>query len=98
MEASTYQQIQELSRMTVGQLREKYLDVFGEESRCHHKAALRKRIAWRLQALAEGGPTPPIGDITWAASPMQSSPGWCHRLSRSTATVSSLTSFQLAIS
>ena len=55
MEASTYQQIQELSRMTVGQLREKYLEVFGEESRCHHKAALRKRIAWRLQALAEGG-------------------------------------------
>ena len=55
MKASTYQQIQELSRLTVGQLRDKYLEVFGEESRCHHKAALQKRIAWRLQALAEGG-------------------------------------------
>ncbi len=55
MKASTYQQIQELSRLTVGQLRDKHLEVFGEESRCHHKAALQKRIAWRLQALAEGG-------------------------------------------
>ena len=37
MEASTYQEIQELFRMTVGQLREKYLDVFGEETRARHK-------------------------------------------------------------
>ena len=54
MEASTYQEIQELSRLTVGQLREKYLEVFGEETRARHKEFLRKRIAWRLQALAEG--------------------------------------------
>ena len=54
MKASTYQQIQGLSRLTVGQLREKYLDVFGEEDRARHKEFLRKRIAWRLQALAEG--------------------------------------------
>ena len=55
MEAGTVQQIQGLSRMTVGELREKYLEVFGEETRSYHKAFLRKRIAWRLQALAEGG-------------------------------------------
>ena len=54
MEANTYQEIQGLSRLTVGQLREKYLDVFGEETRARHKVYLRKRIAWRLQALAEG--------------------------------------------
>ena len=54
MEASTYQEIQELSRLTVGQLQKKYLDVFGEETRARHKEFLRKRIAWRLQALAEG--------------------------------------------
>jgi hypothetical protein len=54
MEASTYQEIQGLSRLTVGQLREKYLDVFGEETRARHKVFLQKRIAWRLQALAEG--------------------------------------------
>jgi len=54
MEATTYQEIQKLSRMTVGELREKHLEVFGEETRSHHKEFLRKRIAWRLQALAEG--------------------------------------------
>ena len=54
MEAGTVQQIQGLSRMTVGELREKYFEVFGEETRSYHKAFLRKRIAWRLQALAEG--------------------------------------------
>ncbi|MCA9465776.1 MAG: DUF2924 domain-containing protein, partial [Nitrospira sp.] len=41
--------------MTVGELRERYIDVFGEETRSHHKDFLLKRIAWRIQALAEGG-------------------------------------------
>ena len=41
--------------MTVGQLRQKYLGVFGEESRSNHKQFLFRRIAWRIQALAEGG-------------------------------------------
>ena len=50
MDASTYQEIQGLSRLTVGQLLEKYLDVFGEETRARHKEFLRKRIAWRLSA------------------------------------------------
>ena len=54
METGTVQQIQGLSRMPVGELREKYLEVFGEETRSYHKDFLRKRIAWRLQALAEG--------------------------------------------
>ena len=54
MEATTYQEVQGLSRMTVGELRDKYLDVFGEETRSYHKEFLRKRIAWRIQALAEG--------------------------------------------
>jgi len=54
LNANTYQEILALSRMTVGELRNKYLDVFGEETRSFHKEFLRKRIAWRLQALAEG--------------------------------------------
>jgi hypothetical protein len=41
--------------MTVGELRDKYLEIFGEETRSYHKDFLRKRIAWRIQALAEGG-------------------------------------------
>ena len=44
-----------LDRMTVEELREKHRLVFGEENRSRHKDFLRKRIAWRLQALAEGG-------------------------------------------
>lgn len=55
MNANTYKEIRQLSRMTVGELRDKYLDVFGEENRSRHKEFLRKRIAWRIQALAEGG-------------------------------------------
>jgi len=55
MDKETYQQVQALSRMTVGELRERYIDVFGEETRSQHKDFLRKRIAWRIQALAEGG-------------------------------------------
>jgi hypothetical protein len=41
--------------MTVKQLRQKYREVFDEETNGHNKAWLVKRIAWRLQALAEGG-------------------------------------------
>jgi integrase len=54
METTVFQQIKELSRMKVGELREKYIDVFGEQARSFHKEYLRKRIAWRIQALAEG--------------------------------------------
>ena len=55
METAMRKEIDELSRMTVGQLRKKYLEVFGEQSRSNHKQFLFRRIAWRIQALAEGG-------------------------------------------
>ena len=41
--------------MTVPDLRRKYAEVFGEETRSRHKAFLIKRITWRMQANAEGG-------------------------------------------
>jgi len=44
-----------MERMTIDQLRVKYADVFGEPTRSRHKEYLIKRIAWRLQANAEGG-------------------------------------------
>jgi len=47
-------QIKALTGDTVGKLREKYLVVFGHESRSNHKQFLVRRIAWRLQANAEG--------------------------------------------
>jgi len=42
-------------RMTVAELRRKYAEVFGEETRSLHKDYLVRRIAWRMQANAEGG-------------------------------------------
>jgi len=47
--------IEALRYMTVGQLKEKYRDVFGESSRSNHRQFLFRRIAWRVQANAWGG-------------------------------------------
>ena len=49
------QEVAALRRMTPAQLREKYLEVFGEPTRSGNKDFLCKRLAWRLQSLAEGG-------------------------------------------
>ena len=43
-----------LQRMTVKQLREKYAEVFGETTTTGNRTWLVRRIAWRVQALAEG--------------------------------------------
>jgi hypothetical protein len=43
-----------LKHMTVAELRAKYAEVFGEGTRSRHKEFLWKRIAWRMQSLAEG--------------------------------------------
>jgi hypothetical protein len=43
-----------LERMTVKDLRVRYADAFGEATLANNKAWLVKRIAWRLQAIAEG--------------------------------------------
>jgi len=44
-----------LQQMSPAQLRDKYLEVFGEASRSGNKEFLAKRLAWRIQSLAEGG-------------------------------------------
>ncbi len=46
--------IVELKRMTVKELQARHVEVFGEPTRSHHKEYLVKRIAWRIQANAEG--------------------------------------------
>ncbi len=48
-------QIARLQHLTPMELRDKYLTVFGEPSRSGNKSYLVKRIAWRVQANAEGG-------------------------------------------
>ena len=47
-------EIDGLRQQSVGQLRVKYREVFGPESRSKHKQFLVRRIAWRVQANAEG--------------------------------------------
>ena len=54
MTADIAREVRALRKMTVGQLRDRYAEVFGEETRSHHKDYLWKRIAWRMQVLAEG--------------------------------------------
>jgi len=54
MHPNLVQELAALTRMTVGQLRLKFADVCGEETRSGNKAWLVKRVAWRLQARAEG--------------------------------------------
>jgi len=43
-----------MQRMTVGQLQAKFETVFGATPRSRHREWLIRRIAWRLQANAEG--------------------------------------------
>src|SRR3954453_1385157 len=48
------QTVAALGRLTLGQLREKYLELFGEPTRSGNRDFLFKRIAWRVQFLAGG--------------------------------------------
>jgi len=48
-------QLAALREMTVGQLCERYREVFGEPTRSRNKDHLRKKIAWRIQEQAHGG-------------------------------------------
>jgi hypothetical protein len=47
-------EVETLRRASLEALREKYREVFQEETHCRHREHLFRRIAWRLQALAEG--------------------------------------------
>ncbi|HEY1697939.1 MAG TPA: DUF2924 domain-containing protein [Polyangiaceae bacterium] len=48
-------ELRELGRMNMAALRAKYRKAFGEETTSHNAAYLRKKLAWRIQELAEGG-------------------------------------------
>jgi hypothetical protein len=50
-----WREIDSLRHQTVGQLRVKYLEVLRQESKSNNQKFLVRRIAWRLQANAEGG-------------------------------------------
>src|SRR5829696_4832166 len=47
-------EIEKLRRANLTSLRAKFREVFQEETRSHHREHLFRRIAWRLQARADG--------------------------------------------
>ena len=56
--AGVARELTELNEMTVGELAERYKAVFGESTRTRNKQFLRKKVAYRIQELAEGGLSP----------------------------------------
>src|ERR1700681_3215084 len=54
METAILRDIETLRRASMANLGKKYEQVFQEATRCKHREHLFRRIAWRLQALAEG--------------------------------------------
>ena len=54
METAVLVEIEKLRRVSLAAMRLEYREVFGEDTRCRNREHLFRRIAWRLQALAEG--------------------------------------------
>jgi hypothetical protein len=57
MDAAVKTEIALLAGLTAAELRDRYAAAFGEPTRCRNRTWLVRRIAWRLQAKAEGGLT-----------------------------------------
>ena len=54
MQLNIVNEVAALERMTIGQLRQRFAELFGEATSASNRSWLVKRIIWRLQALAEG--------------------------------------------
>jgi hypothetical protein len=54
MTVNVTKEVAALGRMALKELRSRYAEAFGEGTNAANRAWLIKRIAWRLQALAEG--------------------------------------------
>ena len=54
MEVNIVQEVASLERLSVGQLRQRFAELFGEATAASNRTWLVKRIVWRMQALAEG--------------------------------------------
>ena len=55
MDGSLLQQVEALRAAPLERVRQKYRELFAEEPRSKHLQSLVRRIAWRLQANAQGG-------------------------------------------
>jgi hypothetical protein len=54
MQLNVAKEVVALRRMTTKELKDRYSEVFSETTQANNRAWLVKRIAWRLQAQAEG--------------------------------------------
>lgn len=54
MRLNVKKRIAALRRMTVKELRQRHVELFGEPTRSANRQWLFRRMAWRVQALAEG--------------------------------------------
>ena len=54
MQTNVGKEIAALARMGIADLKEKYAEVFGETTSTGNRTWLVRKIAWRIQALAEG--------------------------------------------
>ena len=54
MELNVVNEVAALKRLRIGQLRQRFAELFGEATSASNRTWLVKRIIWRLQALAEG--------------------------------------------
>src|SRR5262245_4985804 len=57
MKLNVEKEVAALQRLTANELRERFAELFGETTNARNKVWLVRRIAWRLQAKAEGGLT-----------------------------------------
>jgi hypothetical protein len=54
VELNIVNEVAALQRLSIGQLRQRFAELFGEATAASNRTWLVKRIIWRLQALAEG--------------------------------------------
>ena len=60
MDEAVIRSIEELGSLKIPVLKKRYRELFGEESKSSNKQFLFRRIAWRLQANAEGDLARPL--------------------------------------
>jgi len=54
MQPGVRSEIENLRRLSIEQLRQRHRELFGEDSGCSNRMHLLRRVAWRLQAQAQG--------------------------------------------
>ncbi len=79
--ADTRRELAALNAMTVGELAEKYREVFGVPTRSRNGGYLRRHIAWRIQELHEGGLSPRALERIGLLAP-QAPARWHERLAK----------------